>query len=185
MIFIFFIILLLLSNYDNNIWNETCDRGPIKDEWVKWCPPIKRDIDGSCWEKENEKPENYCNYWFHSHSCIFTFSSYVRQRHWKKSFEKVFNNSWKFSKITNIVLKQILLPKIILFLPISVFAERICIAKSCSPINMETCSCKNWIEKEKKILIHHLLSLFCIQRRIRSLRLYLILSILITQLISK
>ena len=35
MIFIFFIILLLLSNYDNNIWNETCYRGPIKDEWVK------------------------------------------------------------------------------------------------------------------------------------------------------
>ena len=44
---------------------------------------------------------------------------------------------------------KILLPIIILFLPLSVFAERICIAPSGCPINMETGFCENCIDKEK------------------------------------
>ena len=48
---LFLIILLLLSNCVKNIWNESGNRDPITGDWEKWCPPIKRNIDGSCREK--------------------------------------------------------------------------------------------------------------------------------------
>ena len=48
---LFLIIPLLLSNCVKNIWNESGNRDPITGEWEKWCPPIKRNIDGSCREK--------------------------------------------------------------------------------------------------------------------------------------
>jgi hypothetical protein len=47
----FLIILLLLSSCVKDIWNESGKRDPITGEWEKWCPPIKRNIDGSCREK--------------------------------------------------------------------------------------------------------------------------------------
>ena len=48
---LFLIILLLLSSCVKDIWNESGKRDPITGEWEKWCPPIKRNIDGSCREK--------------------------------------------------------------------------------------------------------------------------------------
>ncbi len=48
---LFLIILLLLSNCVKDIWNESSNRDPITGEWERWCPPIKRNIDGSCREK--------------------------------------------------------------------------------------------------------------------------------------
>ena len=47
----FLIILLLLLSCVKDIWNESGKRDPITGEWEKWCPPIKRNIDGSCREK--------------------------------------------------------------------------------------------------------------------------------------
>ena len=48
---LFLIILLLLSNCVKDIWNESGGRDPITGEWEKWCPPIKRNLDGSCREE--------------------------------------------------------------------------------------------------------------------------------------
>ena len=48
---LYLMILLLLSNCVKDIWNETGNRDSITGEWEKWCPPIKRNIDGSCREK--------------------------------------------------------------------------------------------------------------------------------------
>ena len=48
---LFLNILLLLSSCVKDIWNESGKRDPITGEWEKWCPPIKRNIDGSCREK--------------------------------------------------------------------------------------------------------------------------------------
>jgi len=41
---------LLLSSCVKDIWNESGKRDPITGEWVKWCPPILRNIDGTCRE---------------------------------------------------------------------------------------------------------------------------------------
>ena len=48
--FLFLIFLLLLSSCVNNIWNESAKKDPITGEWGKWCPPILRNIDGTCRE---------------------------------------------------------------------------------------------------------------------------------------
>ena len=47
---LFLIFLLLLSSCVNNIWNESVKKDPITGEWEKWCPPILRNIDGTCRE---------------------------------------------------------------------------------------------------------------------------------------
>jgi len=39
------ISFLLLSSCVKDIWNEPGKRDPITGEWVKWCPPILRNID--------------------------------------------------------------------------------------------------------------------------------------------
>ena len=48
--FLFLSGLLLLSSCVNNIWNESVKKDPITGEWEKWCPPILRNIDGTCRE---------------------------------------------------------------------------------------------------------------------------------------
>ena len=48
--FLFLIFLLVLSSCVNNIWNESVKKDPITGEWEKWCPPILRNIDGTCRE---------------------------------------------------------------------------------------------------------------------------------------
>ena len=47
---LFLIFLLLLSSCVINIWNESAKKDPITGEWEKWCPPILRNIDGTCRE---------------------------------------------------------------------------------------------------------------------------------------
>jgi hypothetical protein len=48
--FLFLIFLLLLSSCVINIWNESGNKDPITGEWEKWCPPILKNIDGTCRE---------------------------------------------------------------------------------------------------------------------------------------
>jgi len=46
---------ILLSSCVKDIWNESGKRDPITGEWVKWCPPILRNIDGSCREFDGKE----------------------------------------------------------------------------------------------------------------------------------
>ena len=55
---LFLTILLLHSSCVKDIWIESVNRDTITGEWEKWCPPILRNIDGSCREFDNSRNYN-------------------------------------------------------------------------------------------------------------------------------